>query len=104
MGTCLEERKNFPNALKKTNGSKKKGEEPTFTWCGKLTVATLQDTKRANIMSTAHSNNVIEKRVRSRNEQTGFRIVKKSAAAEDYNEYMSGVDTFDQLTANYSNP
>lgn len=103
-GTVLENRKHFSKELKKKNKKIKKGDDPIFARSGILTVAPWQDTKRVNVMSIIHSSNVIEKIVRSRKEVDGYRIVKKPASAGYYDKFMSVVDTFDQLAANYAYP
>jgi len=62
------------------------------------------DTKRLSLLSTIDNNLTLEKDVRSKDNDTGYRTVEKPVLAEMYNHFMGGVDTLDQLLGTYQYP
>ncbi|XP_035827692.1 piggyBac transposable element-derived protein 4-like [Aplysia californica] len=104
VGTVVESRKGFPHALKHTNLPLKKGDEPVFSRSGDMVATAWHDTKRVHLLSTVHTNNTMDKLVRSAKDDGGFQRVEKPVIAETYNAYMGGVNHFDQLHKNYSYP
>lgn len=104
VGTILDNRKNFPAELKKKNKKLKKGDPPLFARHDKILAATWQDSKRVNLISTVHGNDVIEKRKRSKADPSGFVTLQKPLCVEDYNKHMGGVDQFDQVAGYYAYP
>ena len=56
------------------------------------------------LLSTIDNNLTLEKNVRSRENDTGYRTVEKPVIAEQYNHFMGGVDTLDQLLGTYQYP
>ncbi|CAG5133940.1 unnamed protein product [Candidula unifasciata] len=104
-GTVSERRKHFPEMLKKKQLKLKKADNPVFcvTEDKSMLAVTWHDTKRVNLISTVHSNDVMDKTVRKRGAPEG-RIINKPVLAEKYNQSMGGVDHFGQLAANYPYP
>ena len=45
--------------------------------------------KRINFLSTEHKNETVEKRVRSKNDPSVYRTVKKPVAADNYKQNMA---------------
>ena len=56
------------------------------------------------LLSTIDNNLTLEKNVRSRENDTGYRTVEKPVIAEQYKHFMGGVDTLDQLLGAYQYP
>ena len=69
-----------------------------------LVACAWHDTKRLALLSTIDNNLTLEKNVRSRENNTGYRTVEKPVIAEQYNHFMGGVDTLDQLLGTYQYP
>lgn len=92
----------LPAGLKTADMSK--GEDPIYFLKGDLIACGWHDTARVNFLSTIDATGGGEKQVRSKNSETGFRTVKKPNVALHYNEFMGGVDLFDQKCASYVYP
>ena len=69
-----------------------------------LVACAWHDTKRLGLLSTIDNNLTLEKNVRSRENDTGYRTVEKPVIAEQYNHFMGSVDTLDQLLGTYQYP
>ena len=82
----------------------KKGDDPKFMKSTDLLVCAWQDTKRVTLISSLHANRTVNKNLRSRGSETGYRVVQKPVMAEEYNQHMGGVDCFDQRLGSYSYP
>ena len=54
------------------------------------------DKRDVNMLSTNHTDELIDKRRRSKRAAGGVETVKKPKMAEDYNNNMNGVDLNDQ--------
>lgn len=59
------------------------------------------DTKRVHFLSTIDTNNTVNKRIRQRGTDGGYRVVEKPVIAERYNASMGGVDLLDQKLSTY---
>ena len=55
-------------------------------------------------MSTVENNLTVDKAVRSKNGEGGYREVEKPVIADRYNSNMGGVDTLDQMLGTYQFP
>ncbi len=53
------------------------------------------------MLSTFHSDSMIDKRRRSRTVPGGIETIKKPHMVEDYNKHMGGVDMSDQFVLYY---
>ena len=104
IGTVKENRKDFPVNLKKSKKRMKKQDPPAFMSSGNMVCVTWHDSKRVSLISTVDTNNTCDKRVRAKGEPTGYRLVEKPVIAERYNNYMGGVDHFNQLSMSYRYP
>lgn len=62
------------------------------------------DKREVNMLSTYHSDDVIEKSRRSRHVGGGVETIKKPRMIEDYNNNMNGVDLNDQNIKYYGFP
>ena len=62
------------------------------------------DKREVNMLSTYHSDDVIEKSRRSRNVGGGVETIKKPRMIEDYNNNINGVDLNDQNIKYYDFP
>lgn len=105
-GTVNINRKGMPQGLKPSALSLKKGDSPVFMRKkdDDLVACAWHDTKRLALLSTIDNNLTLEKNVRSRENDTGYRTVEKPVIAEQYNHFMGGVDTLDQLLGTYQYP
>lgn len=103
-GTVRPLRKFMPEDLKPRNLALQKGDDPVFYRSNNLVACAWHDTKRVTFLSTVDTNNTIDKRVRSRREPGGFRVVEKPVLADRYNTNMAGVDLYDQLLGTYAYP
>ena len=54
------------------------------------------------MLSTFHTDEVFDKRRRTRRASSGIEIIKKPKIIDDYNIYMGGVDRSDQMVLYYS--
>ena len=104
VGTVRAGRKNMPPSLHPNNLPLRKGSEPVFARSDNVVACTWHDTKRVSFVSSVHTNNTVEKRIRSRQHEGGFRSVEKPVIADSYNDYMGGVDIMDQLLGTYCYP
>ena len=105
-GTVNCNRKGMPQELKPSALSLKKGDSPVFMRKkdDDLIACAWHDTKRLTLLSTIDNNLTVDKNVRSRENNTGYRTVEKPVIAEQYNHFMGGVDTLDQLLGTYQYP
>lgn len=60
--------------------------------------------KSRSRLSTLHKNDLIEKRKRNKTDPSGYLTFQKPFCVKDYNKYMGGMDTFDQVSGYYSYP
>ena len=103
-GTINYNRVGMPNRLKPANLSLRKGDDPVYMRDKKLLAVAWHDTKRVTLLSTVHSNQNVEKRIRSKDSADGFRQVKKPYCIDQYNSHMRGVDIIDQRMKTYLFP
>jgi Transposase IS4 len=99
-GTVRKNRKNLPHDLL-PSASQLQEHEYTYRQKGELGALVWKD-RRLVFMLTTHTSpaEIISIERKSGNESTIQRSVPKAVA--DYNQHKSGVDTIDQLHANYS--
>ena len=103
-GTVQPLRKFMLEGLKLRTLALRKGDDPVFYRSNNLVACAWHDTKRVTFLSTIHTNNTIDKRLRTRRDPTGFRQIEKPVIAERYNANMAGVDLYDQMLGSYSYP
>ena len=101
-GTVQPLRKFMPEGLKPRALALRKGDDPVFYRSNNLVACAWHDTKRVTFLSTIHTNNTIDKRLRTRRDPTGFRQIEKPVIADRYNANMEGVDLYDQMLGSYS--
>ena len=102
-GTVINTRKGMPQQLRPNALTLKKGDSPVFMRKKDedFIACAWHDTKRLTLLSTIDNNLTLERNVRSRENNTGYRTVEKPVVAETYNYFMGGVDTLDQLLGTY---
>ena len=66
-------------------------------WSENLVACAWQDTKRVYFLSNVDTNLTIDKAVKSRGGEGGYRTVEKPVTGECYNSKMGGVDCLDQM-------
>nr|KAG5704860.1 hypothetical protein BaRGS_001331 [Batillaria attramentaria] len=96
-GTVRHDHVGMPDAIKNNKLKLQKGDPPAFLGHGQtgMLVASWQDVKRVNILSTVHKNNVVGcSGGRSRN-------LQKPQMCADYNKFSGGVDRMDQVMGYY---
>ena len=105
-GTVRQGRKNMPPDLHVTNSQLRKGDDPIFMKSVQTDVVACgwHDTKYVTFVSSVHTDNSVDRRQRSKGGQEGHRTIVKPLIAEDYNQYMGGVDLTDQLLGTYAYP
>lgn len=101
-GTIMQNRKNFPKHLLKTDKELKFGDSD-YAVCGEISVTKWKDRglKSVVIVSNMHNpenSSTVERKDKCGNKQT----VTCPTPVSDYNMYMGGVDRFDQLMQVYS--
>ena len=101
-GTVNMNRQGMPKDFK--TAVLRKGDDPLFKRQRDLVACLWHDTKKVTLLSTVHTDNTVDKKIRSRNTDGGFRMVDKPVIAESYNHNMSGVDLMDQLVGSYEFP
>ena len=89
VGTVLDIRKGFPAGLKTANLPLKKDDDPVFSRSQDMVTVAWHDTKRVCLLSTIHTNNSCNKRVRCGSQPTGFHTAEKPVIADAYNSYMA---------------
>jgi hypothetical protein len=94
-GTVRANRKELPVAFKQKMA---KGDPIRFERRGALLATQFHDKKVVQGLSTIHTAESSNKRVRCKG---GFRDVKKPKLIGDYNAYMGGTDKMDQLCSYY---
>lgn len=103
-GTVKAGRKHMPTDLHPKQLHLQKGDDPEFMRCNDMIACAWHDTKRVHFISTIHTNNTLDKKIRSRGAVGGYRDVEKPVIAETYNHQMSGVDLLDQKLGTYQFP
>ncbi len=103
-GTVKPGRKNMPPELHPNQLKMNRGDEPQFMRSGNMVACTMHDTKRVSFISTIHTNNTDDKKVRSRGSKDGFRSIEKPIMGISYNKYKGGVDILDQKLGTYAFP
>ena len=91
----------MPEALKPQHLKLKRGDDPVFYKKGDLLACSWHDTTRVNFLSTIDGVGSVDKELRTKKSNTGFRTIKKPNVAVNYNNYMGGVDLMDQLLSTY---
>mgnify|MGYP001796281652 CR=1 FL=1 len=71
---------------------------------GNMVACVWNDTKRVHFLSTIHTNSTIDKIIRRRGTQDGYREIEKLVIAEKYNQHMGGVDILDQKLGTFALP
>lgn len=103
-GTVKAGRQNMPREIHPKNLQLDKGDDPVFMKSGDMIACAWHDTKRVHFLSTMHTNNTINKQIRSRGAPGGHREVEKPVCAEVYNQNMGGVDLLDQKLGTFAFP
>lgn len=103
-GTVKVNREGMPRELNPKMLKLKKGDDPVFMRKGNLVACAWHDTKRLTLLSTVDTNLTIDKRIRSKGVEGGYRVVDKPVMAERYNHGMAGVDRLDQMLGTYQYP
>lgn len=103
-GTVRSTRHGMPNCLRKNALHLRRGDEPVFLRKGKMLACAWHDTKRVTMLSTFHGNGCVQKRIRTKENATGFRIINRPLCVDQYNKCMGGVDTSDQRMKTYLFP
>lgn len=103
-GTVNPNRVGLPSELKPSNLPLRKGDDPVFARNGKLLVCAWHDTKRVTMLSTIHTNDCVEKQIRSRQSVNGYRTISKPVCVDGYNKNMGGVDLTGQRSKTYLFP
>ena len=98
-------RNEFPGPLKPSNLKlSKKNPGPVFVQKGNLLCIGWYDKKAVYLLTTVHEAGSLEKQVRMKDSDTGYRVVLKPTAIEQYNQFMGGVDQSDQKASYYPYP
>ena len=103
-GTVRAGRKNMPYDIHPTRLHLSKGDNPVFMRSDNMVACAWHDTKRVHFLSTIHTNNTVDKRLRAKGEPGGHRTVEKPVIAEVYNQNMGGVDILDQKLGTFCYP
>ena len=103
-GTVNPNRRNIPSVIKTQQLRLEKGDKPVFMRNGRLLLCAWQDTKRVTMLSSIHTNECIEKRIRSKSAVGGHRTILVPKAVADYNCFMGGVDKSGQRMKTYLFP
>lgn len=103
-GTVKAGRKGMPTAIHPHRLALIKGDAPVFMRANNMVACAWHDTKRVHFLSTTETNKTMDKRVRQRNADHGYRVVEKPVVAETYNQHMGGVDILDQKLVTYAYP
>ena len=95
-GTIRQNRKDFPPALRVSEGSHLKPGEFQFATSGQITLVHWYDRRDVYVMSTMHGTTaeLIEKRPKGSKEK---RPIPCPTSIVDYNKFMGGVDLADQM-------
>lgn len=72
---------------------------PIFKRCGGELAIAWYDKRPVTLLSSKHTSEMIVKRIKDGDAETGFRQVEKPQAVEKYNKNMEGVDLNDQLNS-----
>ena len=96
----------MPKELLPSRLSLKQGEPPVFFFLssGNLVAWAWQDTKRVTFLSTVDNKLIVDKAVKSKNGERGYREVEKPVIADQYNSNIGGIDTIDQMLDTYQFP
>ncbi|XP_020909061.1 piggyBac transposable element-derived protein 4-like [Exaiptasia diaphana] len=102
-GTAAENRKGFPQSMKKGKEWAKREERGNIRWERDGVCLALQwkDNKPVTILSSiANANNylMVERKEKTNNQWNNIRV-KQPQVIHSYNQYMNGVDRSDQLLA-----
>ncbi|XP_064643065.1 piggyBac transposable element-derived protein 4-like [Lineus longissimus] len=98
-GTVRPGRVGIPAAIR--NERLRKGDPPFFMQSGCLVAVAWHDIKRVHALSSVHEPGPVQKRLRHKDGEGGYRNVEKPAMIDQYNKYMGGVDSFDQQLGTY---
>uniref|UniRef100_A0A3P8TSD3 PiggyBac transposable element-derived protein domain-containing protein n=1 Tax=Amphiprion percula TaxID=161767 RepID=A0A3P8TSD3_AMPPE len=82
----------------------RRGMPRVFMRHDKLLACAFHDTNRLTLLSTIHGNLCTKKRIRTKENVTGFREIEKPVCVDSYNTFMGGVDTADQRMKTYLFP
>ena len=100
-GTVRLNRRGLPTEIKPKNLILRKGDDPAFFRKGDVLLCCWHDTSIVNFLSTMDENSCVQKTIRSKENESGYRDVSKPTVAVNYNQFMGGVDLFDQKCTSY---
>lgn len=103
-GTVSSRRKGMPSCLRPNALRLRRGDDPAFLRKGKLLACAWHDTKRVIMLSTVQGNGCVEKRIRTKASESGFRAINRPVCVDEYNKFMGGVDRADQRMKTYLFP
>ena len=103
-GTVRSTRQGMPKCLRPTALKLRSGDDPVFVRKGKLLSCAWHDTKRLTMLSTVHGNACVQKRIRTKKNESGFRTINRPVCVDQYNNFMGGVDRSDQRMKTYLFP
>ncbi|BFZ22082.1 hypothetical protein BsWGS_25121 [Bradybaena similaris] len=98
-GTIRTNRKGVPDAIKKAK--LRPGQPPVTARDQKLLYISWYDKRAVNLATTAHTDEMFEKTVRSKHHPEHRRVVNKLCAVEAYTQHMGGVDRADKQMTHY---
>ena len=105
LGTCQTNRRGYPQQLKNLKAWDKTSKRGDIRWVrdGALLFIQWKDKRTVSLLSSLHDANdsVVVQRHTKQNGQHVMLNVQQPIAVCEYNEFMGGVDVFDQMIAAY---
>ncbi|XP_064648112.1 piggyBac transposable element-derived protein 4-like [Lineus longissimus] len=102
-GTLRSNRTANPAEIKmfttKLSAARLQAMSPILKRCGNILALGWYDKRPVSVMSNIHTAEMMNKRVRDANTPGGHRNIRKPMAVDQYNKYMGGVDSSDQLNS-----
>ena len=106
VGTVRSNRTGFPAALKNVKDLERHGArgDIRYVCCGDIAYVQWLDKRVATILSTKHESTAREDAVHTVRADGAWvqQPVRRPAAIADYNQFMGGADSFDQLASTYT--
>ena len=97
-GTLRLNRRGLPPAI---HEGVRKGERKAIRLDSSMLAIKWRDKRVVTVLTTIHGNEVVTVERRNRHAVGGVEAVEKPLAVSEYNKYMGGVDTADQLLSYY---
>lgn len=101
-GTVSSQRTVMPKALRPAMLPLNKGDDRVYMRNGKILACKWHGTKRLTMLSTIHGSVCVQKQIRAKHIDRGYRDINRPVCVDRCNAFLGGVDAADQRRHTFS--